>query len=201
MGKGADNERNFCRYLSLWWTDGKDPDVFWRKRTRLTSRKGREVKYQLGDIVAEKSEGDSLIRVFNIELKTGYSKNKKGKSFKNVPWDLLDLIDYQKSSSDLSKKQINVFWSQTLRDSKISERIPLLVFKRDYHQEVVCIRDEDLKDIESLNGQFQKMTLAIIPPVEDVLILLQMKEFFEWLSPETVRMMYDRKNNRKNKSK
>ena len=102
MGKGESFEREMCRYLSLWWTEVKHSDVFWRSRVRAT-RKSPDAKHQLGDIKSDSPEGEGLMKVFSIELKTGYSVGKKGKTIKNVPWDLLDLIDYRKGSEDLAK--------------------------------------------------------------------------------------------------
>lgn len=198
MGKGGDNERKSCRYLSLWWSDGKDPDIFWRNRTRITT-KGKG-KYQLGDVVALKAVGDPLVQVFNIELKTGYSVSKKKKGFRNVPWDLLELVDFQGTKEDLSKKQIIIFWEQASRDAKISERIPLLIFKRDYHREVVGITDQDLYLLEDENGPFKESNLVFVPKEKErsVLIFIRMEEFFNWLSPETVKAIY---NDRKAKDK
>ncbi|KKM80352.1 hypothetical protein LCGC14_1340700 [marine sediment metagenome] len=185
MGKGENFERDQCRFLSLWWTEGKHNDVFWRSRVRAT-RRSPDAKHQLGDIKADSPEGEGLMAVFNIELKTGYSVGKKGKTVKNVPWDLLDLIDYRKGSEDLEKKQIIKFWRQTVTDAEISERIPLLIFKRDFHVPVVCIHDSLMDVFEQHNGRYKYSYLMLYP---EYLVLCRAETFFEWLSPETVKMI------------
>ena len=198
MGKGENFERDQCRFLSLWWTEGKHSDVFWRSRVRAT-RKTPNAKHQLGDIKSDSPEGEGLMKVFSIELKTGYSVGKKGKTVKNVPWDLLDLIDYRKGSEDLEKKQIIKFWRQTVTDAEISERIPLLIFKRDFHVPVVCIQSSLMDTLENYQGAYKKGCLEFYPEFEDfekfvseeknLLVFCRAKSFFEWLNPETVKMM------------
>jgi len=201
MGKGADFERGICRYLSLWWTDQKDPDVFWRNPVRITKRSLG--KYQLGDIKADKAIGEHFTEVFNVEFKRGYSKGRSGKKVKNVPWDLLDLIDYSDRSPDLEKKQITIFWNQTLRDAEISKRIPLLIFRRDYHKEVICIKDEDLSHLEDYNSTYRGSHIIYRDDLGNLsffknkkgfyLIFIRMEYFFNWLKPETVKLIYDEK--------
>ena len=185
MGKGESFEREQTKFLSLWWTEGKYADVFIRNRTRST-RYSPSAKHQLGDIKAARPEGYELEKVLNIELKTGYSVGKKGKTVKNVPWDLLDLIDYRKGSEDLEKKQIIKFWRQTVTDAEISERIPLLIFKRDFHVPVVCIHDSLMDTFEQHNGMYKSRYLMYYP---EYLVLCRAETFFGWLSPETVKMM------------
>jgi len=196
MGKGDSFERELCRYISLWWTEGKDPDVFWRNPTRKT-KKGKG-KHQLGDLKADKTVGEPLISLFNIEFKSGYSVNKSRKGVRNVPWDLLELIDYSENQKDLSKKTLMRFWNQCCEDSRISGRKPLLIFKRDYHQPVVCIEDEVLCLLEQYNGSFLFSHLTFVIPEErrtTVLIFIRKDVFFEWLNPESVKALYsDREN-------
>lgn len=196
MGKGESFERDMCRFLSLWWTEGKHNDVFWRSRVRAT-RRSPDAKHQLGDIKADSPEGEGLMKVFNIELKTGYSVGKKGKTVKNVPWDLLDLIDYRKGSEDLEKKQIIKFWRQTVTDAEISERIPLLIFSRDYHQPVVCISNRLMNTLENHQGRYNNRLFCYEENDCEKLVFVRAETFFAWLNPETVKMMGERKGNEK----
>ncbi|KKM17259.1 hypothetical protein LCGC14_1677600 [marine sediment metagenome] len=201
MGKGESFERDMCRFLSLWWTEGKHDDVFWRSRVRAT-RRSPDAKHQLGDIKSDSPEGEGLMKVFSIELKTGYSVGKKGKTVKNVPWDLLDLIDHRKGSEALEKKQIIKFWRQTVTDAEISERIPLLIFSRDYHQPVVCIHNSLMCKFVDYQGAYDKCSLTFDPDYfpekhlqdrindkDDWLVFFRAETFFAWLNPETVKMI------------
>lgn len=205
MGKGESFEREICKYLSLWWSDGKYADIFWRSRVRST-RKSLSAKHQLGDIKSDSPEGEGLMKVFSIELKTGYSVGKKGKTVKNVPWDLLDLIDYRKGSEDLEKKQIIRFWRQTVTDAEISKRIPLLIFKRDFHVPVVCVHESLIQTLEEYQGSFKNRYLTYNPDFytdehykanidgkDDWLVFFRAETFFSWLSPETVKVMREEK--------
>ena len=201
MGKGASFEREMCKYLSLWWTEGKHDDVFWRKRVRST-RKSIDAKFQLGDIKAERPEGEDLMKMFSIELKTGYSVGRKGKHVKNVPWDLLDIIDFRKGSKDIEKKTIIKFWRQCTRDAEIDNKYPLLIFKRDFHVPVVCIHSTLFDQFENYQGRYYKRFIIFYPDMittkqkqdnvdqkDDLLVLFRSEDFFEWLNPETIKMM------------
>ena len=199
--KGASFEREICKYLSLWWTEGEFDDVFWRKRVRST-RKSVSAEFQLGDIKAERPEGEDLLKIFSIELKTGYSGGKKRTNVKQVPWDLLDLIDYRTGSEDVEKKQIIKFWRQCTRDAEVDNKIPLLIFKRDFHKPIVCIHNNTMNSLEDYQGQYEKRFVIFCPDnytkeqkklgdknKDDWLLFFRADDFFEWLDPETVRMM------------
>src|SRR5262245_34921481 len=73
--KGANWEREVCRLLSRWMTDGKDEGVFWRSsmsggRATVHRRRGsRAADAACGDICALKPVGHRLLRHFFIECK------------------------------------------------------------------------------------------------------------------------------------
>ncbi len=151
--KGATFEREICRELSLWWTKGEMDDVFWRNRTRITG-KAYNAQMQEGDIVAVKSIGTIVSDTLCIECKTGYSLKKpvikKTKSqrvgikerVKNIPWDLLDMLDGQMYK--LENATIIKFWEQTKKAAELAEKIPVLIFKRDFHVPVIVVNDDFL---------------------------------------------------------
>lgn len=190
MGKGDDFERDQCRFLSLWWTSGKAHDVFWRNRRRKRSNVNSSL--QLGDLGTTDPLGVAFVSMWNVEFKTGYSKTKRGKKIKNVPWDLLDLIDGR--SED---KPILRFWEQTLRDSLESERIPLLIFKRDYRTPSVCINVKTYLDIVSYNAnKYFENNFCVygMPDNKASLMFFGRDEFFEYFQPRVVhRMLIDKK--------
>ncbi len=77
-GKGSTFERWFCKRLSLWWTDGKRDDVFWRTagsggRATNRHRTGLSTAGGYGDIMAVDVVGQQFLDVFTLELKRGYS--------------------------------------------------------------------------------------------------------------------------------
>lgn len=78
--KGFTFERWCCKQLSLWWTDGKRDDIFWRTagsgaRAKIRSKKNKNTYGQYGDVTAIDPIGSPLIKMFTIELKRGYSKH------------------------------------------------------------------------------------------------------------------------------
>jgi len=88
MAKGPQFERDMCKQLSLWWSDGARSDVFWRTsgsgaRATVRAKKGKETFGQCGDVAAIHPDGVSFLEVFAIELKRGYNTS--------TPMDLIDI--------------------------------------------------------------------------------------------------------------
>jgi hypothetical protein len=164
--------------------------VFWRNRTRVTS-KTPNAERQLGDLTTVHTIGLPFIEVFNVELKTGYSKTKKGKKHRVIPWDLLDLID--------GKGRIFLeFWHQTATDAILSKRFPMLIFKRDYHTPVVVMRRTDMFVLDGWIGPVGCLNLSVLDAFYDgmdfgPLDLYPFDKFFKWLRPETVKLLSVRK--------
>jgi len=186
VGKGDDFERDQCRFLSLWWTKGARDDIFWRNRRHRTI-KDPTGRHQLGDITALQPEGIPFVEIFNVELKTGYSKTKKGKRVKNIPWDVLDLIDH--TGSEPQDPVLLRFWEQTYKDASLSKRLPLLIFKRDYHVPVVCIEEGTLR---SLIPRLEEPSYPRVQFSRDDIALVMFREehFFSWLTPEVVKEIH-----------
>jgi hypothetical protein len=72
--KGAQFEREVCKRLSLWVSEGKDEDLFWRSamsggRATVAGKSGKKLNRQAGDISAVSKEGCSLTDRFYIECK------------------------------------------------------------------------------------------------------------------------------------
>ncbi len=77
MGKGQDFERQMARKLSLWWSDGKSDDLFWRSsmsggRATVRAKSGKSTANSCGDLMAMTAEGQSLLDITAFELKKGY---------------------------------------------------------------------------------------------------------------------------------
>uniref|UniRef100_A0A6M3IXH7 Uncharacterized protein n=1 Tax=viral metagenome TaxID=1070528 RepID=A0A6M3IXH7_9ZZZZ len=85
--KGSTFERQICKQLSLWWTNQKRDDVFWRTAgsgARATQRKksGQTTFGQDGDVQATDPIGQPLLDLCTIEIKRGYSSC--------TPFDIID---------------------------------------------------------------------------------------------------------------
>jgi len=144
MSKGGSMEREIGVLLSKWWTDGKREDIFYRSNSsgaRFTQRRksGKDTAYQGGDITFTDPIGEPLIKVWNIEIKSGYGgrekiKDSTGKVIKKIQhrWDLLDILD-----SSQKQTAFETMWEQCCRDANLSDRVPVLIFRR--NQRKVCV--------------------------------------------------------------
>lgn len=109
--KGSQFERNICGKLSLWWTNKKRDDVFWRAaqsggRAKMRGRRGRDTHGQHGDILAVDPIGEPLIDMFTIELKRGYSNH--------TMFDMVDRGDYSaKQHFEKWVEQVYESWQQS----------------------------------------------------------------------------------------
>ena len=79
MAKGSSFEREVCKRLSLWWTDGQDDSCFWRTsnsggRATARRRRGKKTRAHCGDLCAVDEVGKPLTDLITFELKRGYSR-------------------------------------------------------------------------------------------------------------------------------
>lgn len=90
-GKGSKFEREICRALSLWWSEGLglEPrdDIFWRSsqsggRATFRTQKGKATHGSYGDIAAIDPIGAPLLKFWTIEIKCGRNIG--------TPWDCFD---------------------------------------------------------------------------------------------------------------
>lgn len=78
MAKGSLFERQICKELSLWWTEGKRDDIFWRTagsggRATSRARRRQSTANSHGDICALDPLGKPLLDALVFELKRGYN--------------------------------------------------------------------------------------------------------------------------------
>lgn len=109
--KGSSYEREICKALSLWTTDGASVDVYWRSSMsggRATVAKGKV--RQAGDITAVAPEGHILTDQFYLELK----------HYKELGLDCL--IKGKGTLIDI--------WRTTEKEAAKYGKIPSLIFKQ-----------------------------------------------------------------------
>lgn len=130
--KGSKWEREFCKILSLWWTQCEKPrdDIFWRTassggRATQRSKKKQQTFGQYGDVQATDPIGQPLIDLCSIELKRGYSKHNLS--------DLIDTPHGHKEPMYLS------FIKQAITDCRLREDESewILIVKRDRREAVL----------------------------------------------------------------
>jgi len=193
--KGGDFEREIAVKLSLWFTENKRDDIFYRSQSsgaratqRNKSKKTTEGQY--GDIAATCKEGESLIKIWSIECKTGYSSKSKLKdgTKKITNWDILDLLD--------SKSQEPMFaqmWNQCVIDAEISTREPILIFRRERKLPLICITGQyysRLTNWFNIPG-FMKIhfDLSNLYYPYNKVAIIKLDDFLKWVNPNTLTMI------------
>ena len=129
-GKGSAFERDICKKLSLWWSEGQNEDIFWRTAgsgARAKVRGKKRTFGQYGDVQATDPIGQPLIDLCTIELKRGYNSSTLS--------DFLDRVSKKKDS----KPQLQEFIEQAIRDCRLrdDESEWMLMVKRDYKEVVL----------------------------------------------------------------
>lgn len=92
MAKGGLFERQVCRRFSLWWSGGKDDDLFWRTagsggRATVRGREGKTTRGHYGDVYSTDRVSRPFTELVTVEVKRGYSKRNRRRG------DFMDLID------------------------------------------------------------------------------------------------------------
>jgi hypothetical protein len=187
MGKGAGFEREFCKELSLWWTEGKRDDIFWRTAgsgARATTRfkKGRRTADSYGDVKAEHEIGKPLTNHYVFSLKRGYT-GKKGK--KDLAWanllDIIDTPDYIKTKPAIVQWWEEIEWTQ---DKSFREHA-FLVFKRDRKKKLICMAPSTFNYLERANCLYNGPT-ALVSTIDLCVITMPLESFFNWCQPEAL---------------
>jgi hypothetical protein len=117
--KGSSFERDICKRLSLWLTDGKNEDVFWRSSMsggRATVAKGKV--RQAGDITAVSPEGHILTDRLYLECK----------HLKDISLDCLIK----------GKGNLITIWHKTIEEAAKYNKIPCLIFRQNHYPIVFC---------------------------------------------------------------
>jgi hypothetical protein len=125
--KGSAFEREFARKLSLWWSEGKADDWFWRLggsggRATNRAKSGRNTANGYGDIAAQCPEAQKLLNIATFELKRGFNRISLQDLLDkpNGPNQMRDFIEQAKRSASLAGTP---FW--------------VLVFRRDLREELI----------------------------------------------------------------
>jgi len=121
--KGSSFEREICRKLSLWVSEGNSDDLYWRSamsggRATVRTKKGQKTTHGQGDISSVTPEGSILTDNFVIEC-----KNYNSIGFSNFLYN---------------KGVLKEIWSKLLKESIESNKHPLLVIKENRKPVLVC---------------------------------------------------------------
>jgi len=117
--KGSNYERDISKKLSLWLSDGKEDDIFWRSqgsgsRHTIRYKKNLKLEGQSGDIASTRSGiSEDFLKVFSIEIKFYKDINLWGL----ITGNNCGILD---------------FWKQANEQAKKVGRIPILISKENY---------------------------------------------------------------------
>ena len=150
--KGASFERGICKTLSLWVTNNKQEDAFWRSamsggRSTVAAKGGKRLTAQAGDITATSKAGARLTDVFLLECK----------SYK----DLQIAQSFYKGLGNLI-----TFWEKLKKDSRKYKRHPMLIFKQNNYPILVGLNKAGCEELMILPNR-----LDTIHPHLDLRIL------------------------------
>lgn len=181
MAKGSTFEREICTELSLWWSNGKRDDIFWRhdsgSRAKGRSRKGKTTFGAYGDIKASDPIGLPLTNACVIELKRGY-KN----------WSFLDVLDHpikQWNQKQRTKQTYETFVEQVVEDAETAGTYPVIIAKRDKRQKIIIVPEELFWLVEEEFGKYDDFTISMTTSeyIHRNFIALNFDLFLRWCKP------------------
>jgi hypothetical protein len=186
MGKGSSFEREICRDLSKWWSNGKRDDIFWRTsisggRATTRRKKGKATFGQDGDIQAVDPIGQPLLEVCAIEIKRGYSSET-----------IANLIDKPLGAKEqLYEKFIN----QVIHSANNSNSIAwMLIVKRDRRKTIVIIprhfyselRQKGMESVQPPRMMIEYVTKPKDLDIKEInhkFVILQLSKFLKRATP------------------
>ncbi len=151
--KGGEWERQVCRKLSLWISEGQSDDLLWRSamsggRATIGLAKGIKRGSQAGDISAVTSLGEQFIGVFIVECK--FYK------------DLQVLQGICKDTGLLYQ-----FWSTLVEQARMFNKLPLLVVRQNNMPPFCLISYAGLEVCNLLKGN----VIAVLPRWPSYMVL------------------------------
>lgn len=182
--KGSENERKIAKKLSLWFSEGANPNIFWRSQSsggRSTQLSKTDTPFNLsfGDIGLSSGEGEALLRVVTIEAKHGYP----GLS-------IMGILDKKGKSLFLS------FWHKLLLDCHEAVKAgwgkePLLIVQRNRCLPVIAMQTWLFNQIAEYYGYTQHMRLTIRTEQEEIKVM-RLDDFLDWCKPEFFKCEWER---------
>lgn len=179
MAKGSEFEREFCKALGLWWTQGQRDDIFWRTagsgaRATARTKTNRSTYGQYGDVQAVDPIGAPLMIRVTIELKRGYNQTS--------PYHLLD------ADPKAKLQQFGSFLQQA-RGSAADARTKWwwLVTKRDRRQSMIHLPTALTRILVGTFGRVDFPMGRIWGVEEEAIDSLALADFLEWAHPDFFR--------------
>lgn len=189
--KGGQFERAICKELSLWWTDNKRDDIFWRTagsgaRATVRSKTGRRTRNQYGDVQATDRCGQPLIDLCTIEIKKGYGN----KSY----FDLIDKLPnetkqpYRKFIIQAIDQHLEAETEWWLLITKRNRKETLITMPWGLKKEIVKETNSRInKCIPSISIIFNLKESKQKYPIREKIFITTLKEFFFRVSSNSMK--------------
>ena len=171
--KGGSYERQICRQLSLWWTDGTDDSCFWRTAgsgamAKTRSKVGKTTFGQYGDIHATNPIGQPLIDKVTIELKRGYKK-----------WALMDVLDAPLRNNKPTKQTFEKFLDQVKEDmTNAKTKYYMVITRRDSRRSLIHIPRALAYALSSYNNLKEDLDYMITKFGDERVVTMRLEDFF-----------------------
>lgn len=193
--KGAKYERNIVKSLSLWYTNGKRDDIFYRTSgsgARATKRINNNIDTanSCGDISALDSIGQKLIDLCIFELKSGYTKQYASQSIQ-----IIELIDTRNKKDPLIVKWIKKIQKESKQHKR---KHAIIIFRRDRKNSCILIF-KNTWNILTKNNNYStnNINMAIVHYGKDIFAIMKLYDFFNWCDPKAFYQKVKRKKHRK----
>jgi hypothetical protein len=176
--KGSQYERDISRQLSIWWSEGKEDDWFWRTDTsggRATTRakSGKATANAVGDLSSRTPEGDIFLREYIVEIKRGYND-----------LEVIPLLD----KNNFKSNHLVVWWEKLYREACQTSRKPLLIFKRDRAHACIVISNNVYLEMQGMFDDFCFIGKEITFPCSDrTLHMMRLEHFLQWINPRVLK--------------
>lgn len=168
--KGSAWERTVSKILTKWLT-GQDKEYYFYRSpgSGAVSTVNFGNKTLSGDIIAIKQEAAFFTEIFNIEAKNGYADASFDKFLKE-------------NKNDVLLK----FWEQSLRDAKLSDKHPLVIFKKKGFPNPWIAFDEEI--YKKLKKYFEKYkTITLSYENGTIIYFMNFSDFLLSVSPDIIR--------------
>lgn len=144
--KGASFERLVCTQLSLWISQNKRDDLFWRSsmsggRATVQFKKGGQNRTQCGDITAIHPDGNPLTELCLISCKFYQDLKIAGVVVGN-------------------KGGLSSFWLECVAEAKRYGKLPMLIAKQNNTPPFICLNDEGMSAFRTKGNYIALLPLA-----------------------------------------
>lgn len=167
--KGSGYEREVAKFLSRWITGKEKELVFWRSPSSGALCTISNVLETSGDLIAIKPEGEWFLKLFSVEIKTGYPHADFFQHFKDMKGDV-----------------IKEFWLQCQTDARKSKKYGMLIFKKKGLKPIVGI-DSNMKELLLKNIYLLKSLMLAYDDGTPDINFYDMEMFFNTVTPDMIR--------------